>query len=311
MNVSRAALAAAFGLLVLGAAGAAGKKEEPKPADTPTVAVSIIPQVYFVDRISGGRVSAFPLVGPGQSPHSYEPTPRQMSELAAAKAWLSIGVDFENGLKPKAASLYPKLPIVETNKNIVYRTLEAHEHEEEEGHEHEAEEEHDHVDEPGGPDLHVWLGRQAAKAMAASIRDALIAIDPAGEAEFRKNHDAFAADVDAAFESLKAELAPLSGKPVFVFHPAFGYYLDEFGIVQEAVETGGKEPTQKGLAELIGHAREEGAKAIFVQAQFPTTAAKTLADAVGAEVVPIDPLAPDWLENIRRIGEALKKAAKK
>jgi len=302
------ALAAALAVFSLTQTGAAGKKEADAAARTagakPTVAVSIVPQLYFVERISGGRVSAFALVGPGQSPHSYEPTPRQMSELASAKAWLSIGVDFEKGLKPKVASLYPKLAIAEINRGIEYRTLEAHD--EEDGHAGEA-----HAEELGSPDPHVWLGRRAAAAMAANIRDALIALDPAGEAQYRANCDALAADIDKAYDSLRKELAPLRGKPVFVFHPSFGYFLDEFGIVQEAVETGGKEPTQKGLAALIEKARKEGAKAIFVQAQFPTAAAKTLADAVGAEVVAIDPLAPDWLENIGRIGGALTKAAKR
>lgn len=302
--IAAAALAAApvFGA---GKADAAAKK--------PTVAVSVIPQKYFVDRISGGRVDAMVLVGPGQSPHSYEPTPRQMASLSAASAWLSIGVDFEIGLKPKIAALYPTLPIVDTTAGIEYRTLEAHSHEGEEGDHHEGEElaeDEDHVDEPGGKDVHVWLGRQPVKAMAADIRDALAKIDPAGEAEYRKNHDAFVKDVDAAFDSLKKDLARLRGQTVFVYHPSFGYFFDEFGIVQEAVETGGKEPTQKALAELVRSAKEDGAKVIFVQAQFPAAAAKTVADSIGGAVVTIDPLAPDWLENIGRIGEALKKAAK-
>jgi zinc transport system substrate-binding protein len=299
--------------VALAAAPAFGAGKADGAASKPTVAVSVIPQKYFVDRISGGRVDAMVLVGPGQSPHSYEPTPRQMASLSAASAWLSIGVDFEVGLKPKIAALYPKLPIVDTTVGVAYRTLEAHGHEDEDGDRHEGEEhaeDEEHADAPGSRDLHVWLGRRPAKAMAAEIRDALIKIDPAGEAEFRKNHDAFVKDVDAAFDSLKGDLAPLKGKPVFVYHPSFGYYFDEFGIVQEAVETGGKEPTQKALAELIRRAKEDGAKVIFVQAQFPAAAAKTVADSIGGAVATIDPLAPDWLENIGRIGAALKKAAK-
>ncbi len=93
-----------------------------------------------------------------------------------------------------------------------------------------------------------------------------------------------------------------------MYHPAFGYFLDTFGILQEAVETGGKEPSSRVLSELIKRAREERVRVIFVQAQFPPQAAKTVADAVGARVVPLDPLAEDWLENIRRMGEALKQA---
>jgi zinc transport system substrate-binding protein len=109
---------------------------------------------------------------------------------------------------------------------------------------------------------------------------------------------------------LKKELAPLKGQRVYVYHPAFGYFLDEFGIIQEAVETGGKEPNPQTLAKLVERAKEDKVKVIFVQAQFPTQAAQTLAAQLGAEVLPLDSLAENWLENIRRMGEALKRAAR-
>jgi len=86
--------------------------------------------------------------------------------------------------------------------------------------------------------------------------------------------------------------------------------MDEFGIEQVAVETGGKEPTQKGLSALVARAKAEKAAAVFVQAQFPTAAARSLASSIGAAVVPIDDLAPDWLSNLARMGEALLKAAR-
>jgi zinc transport system substrate-binding protein len=266
-----------------------------------TVVVSILPQAYFVDRIGGGAFKATVLVGPGQEPHSYEPTPRQMAELAKAAAWLSIGIDFEKGLKPKVASLYPGLRIVDTTAGIKYRKLEIHRHEG--AHEGLAEEE-------GGPDPHVWLGRQAAKTIAANTRDALSAVDPAGAGRYAANCAALVRDIDSVFDSLAKDLLPMKGSTVFVYHPSFGYFLDEFGIEQEAVELGGKEPTQKALADLVAEAKRDGAKVIFVQAQFPSNAAKTVAKAIGGVVETIDPLAPDWLPNLRRIGAALGKAAR-
>jgi zinc transport system substrate-binding protein len=272
----------------------------------PLVAVSILPQSYFVNRIAGDRVKVMTIVGPGQSPHSYEPTPRQMSDLSKAALWFTIGVDFEHALVPKIHSLYPALKLVDTTSKIVRRTIEAHHDEEEAEHHHEEGEDHDEE----GPDPHTWLGRATVKLQAEEIRAALAALDPAGAAVYRQNYEAFVADIDRVFDGLAKELAPLRGTPVFVYHPAFGYFLDEFGIIQKAVETGGKEPTQKGLAELAAQAKEEEAKAIFVQAQFPTAAAKTLAASIGGVVIPLDALAPDWLANITRMGEALKKAAR-
>jgi len=288
-------------MLTMGMLPAFAKGEsETATGGKPVIAVSILPQAYFVERIAGTRVTPLVLVGPGQSPHAYEPTPRQMADLSSAPLWLTIGVDFEKALKPKIGSLYPKMTIVDTTLGIQYRTLESHSHEGEA-------EEAGHAEE-SGLDQHVWLGRQAVIAMAGSIRDALSQYDPAGASVYAKNHDAFIKDINDVFNGLKARLSPLEGKPVFVYHPAFGYFLDEFGIEQEAVETGGKEPTQKTLADLIEEAREDETKVIFVQTQFPSSAAQTVAKAIGGVVEPIDPLAPDWLDNIKRIGLALTKA---
>ncbi|GAB1457744.1 zinc ABC transporter substrate-binding protein [Spirochaetota bacterium] len=242
--------------------------------------VSILPQAYFVERIAGDSFKPLVLVGAGQSPHAYEPSPRQMADLSKATLWFTIGSEFENALKPRIAALYPSLPIVDTTLGIRYRSLEAHSHDE-------GPDGDDHGE--SGLDPHVWLGRQASKSIAANMLAALSNADPAGKTTFEARYESLILDIDSVYDELSAELAPLKGKPVFVYHPAFGYLLDDLGIRQEAVETGGKEPTQKTIAALIAEARADGAKVIFVQAQFPASAAKVVADAIGGTVISIDP----------------------
>ena len=92
---------------------------------------------------------------------------------------------------------------------------------------------------------------------------------------------------------------------LFRSHPSFGYFFDEFSLIQEAVELGGKEPTAKDLSLLIQKAKNENAVALFVQKQFPLASAQTVAKAAGAEVLALDPLAADWMDNIRKMGDAL------
>jgi zinc transport system substrate-binding protein len=265
------------------------------------IAVSIMPQAYFAGRIGGDLVELMVLAGPGQNPHSYEPTPRQFSELARAALWVLSGTEFEISLRPKIESLFPGLAVVDGTEGVRFRNLEAHGHEGEEERE------------DGGlsieKDRHTWLGLEPAKIMAFHIRDALCAADGTNAEVYRKNCEALVRDMDDEFDSLRRELAPLKGKTVFVYHPAFGYFLDEFGLIQEAVETGGKEPTPRVLGQLIEKARAEKVKVIFVQAQFPSESARTVAGAAGAELVSLDPLAADWLANVRAMGEALKRAA--
>ncbi len=311
MNRYGKLLALGLAVAVAGSAFAAGRKDGASADGKPTVAVSILPQEYFVSRISGGRVEALVLVGPGQNPHSYEPTPRQMAALSTASAWILSNTEFEAALRPKIAAQYPTLAIVDGTEGVRFRPMEAHDHDEEDHHEegHEGDDHDDDHGEEGNIDRHTWLGKEGALILAGHIKETLIRIDGAGRQVYEENYRTLVQDVEREFSALASELASLRGKTVFVYHPAFGYFLDEFGIVQEAVEVGGKEPSAKTLSALIDKAKEEKPAAIFVQPQFSTRAAKNVADAVGAQVVALDDLAPDWLANIRRMGDALKKAA--
>jgi len=306
MKIRSALIAAALAFIAVVGVHAAGGKEA-AGSRKPLVAVSVLPQSYFVQRIAGDSFEVLTIVGPGQSPHAYEPSPRQMADLSRALAWFTVGVEFERALEPKISSLYPVLRLLDTTEGIRFRSLEAHGHE---GEGLEAEDEHGDADGDEGLDPHVWLGRDSVKIQARHIRDALSAIDAANASVYAANYESFAKEVDGLFAELGAKLAALRGKAVFVFHPGFGYFLDEFGITQEAVETGGKEPTQKALAALIDEAKADGAKVIFVQAQFPTEAARTVAKAIGGQVIQIDPLSADWLGNLRLMADALLKAAR-
>lgn len=281
---------------------ARGTTEIRSPEPTkPTIAVSIIPQQYIVDTIAGDLVETVVLVGPGQNPHSYEPTPRQMATLSQADAWITSNTDFETALVPKIASMYPNLLLVDGTKGVTFRLLDEHEHEEDEDH-------HDEADGDGqNIDRHTWLGKEPMKIMARHITDTLITLDEENLLIYRDNLEGFLNRLDALFETLEKDLAQLDGKTVFVYHPSFGYLLDDFGITQRAVETGGKEPTAKHLNTLIQEAKSADVPAIFVQAQFPVNAAQNVASSIGAEVLPLDPLAYDWLKNIELIGDTLRR----
>jgi zinc transport system substrate-binding protein len=264
----------------------------------PLIAVSIPPQAWFVSRIAGENVRITILAGQGQNPHNYEPSPRQLHELGEAGAWILSGTEFEISLRPKIAALFSGLRIVDGTEGVEFRTPE--DHDDDEG-EHD---DHSHIE----IDRHTWLGLNPAKILAAHIRDTISQIDPANAAYYSRQYNELVSEIEDEFDRLRIELAPLKGRSVFVYHPSFGYFLDEFEIVQEAVETGGKEPGPRELNHLIDRIRQERAAAIFVQAQFPVNAARTVAAATGAELISMDPLAADWLANIRLMGEALKKA---
>ena len=268
------------------------------PKEGLLIAVSIPPQGWFVSQIAGDKCDVVILAGPGQNPHSYEPGPRQLQSLTSARAWILSGTEFEISLLPKIEPLFPNLLIVDGTEGVEFRMLLEHDHD----HQHE-ETEHSELE----IDRHTWLGREPAKILAAHIKDTLLKIDRENENFYNARYDALIKLIDEEFDKLKTDLAFMEGKTVFVYHPSFGYLLDEFGIIQEAVEMGGKEPSPRMLYDLVNEMMEERPSAIFVQTQFPVNAAKTVSQAAGAQLVSLDPLAYNWLENLRSMGQALKR----
>jgi zinc transport system substrate-binding protein len=159
-------------------------------------------------------------------------------------------------------------------------------------------------------DRHTWLGREPAKILASHVYETLVFLDSDNADFFLQRYKNLLSEIDSEFDRLVIDLAPLKNRGVFVYHPSFGYFLDEFDIHQEAVESGGKEPGPRVLNNLITKAKEEHAAAIFVQTQFPVNAARTIAAALDIELIELNPLAEDWLENIKRMGQALRRAVK-
>jgi zinc transport system substrate-binding protein len=99
------------------------------------------------------------------------------------------------------------------------------------------------------------------------------------------------------------------GEKVFmVFHPAWGYFAQAYGLEQVAVEMEGKEPGPVDLRELIHYAREEGIKAIYVQPEFSTKSAEAIARAIEGKVVIANPLALDWADNLRKVATEFEAA---
>jgi zinc transport system substrate-binding protein len=259
------------------------------------VAVSIPPLAFIVDQIGGGEVTTEVLVQPGQSHESYDPTPKQFARLTRAAVFFRTGLSFERRLAEKLTASNAAVRVVDLQQGIQLRHFSALE-----GHE-----DHAHGDEA---DPHIWLAPANVMIMAQTICAELVRLLPAQEAAFRANLDAFAKRIDTLDAALRETLAPLKGKRFYVYHPAFGYFGDAYGLEQVAVEVGGKEPSARQLAQFIDRAKTEQVRVIFMQPQFSTKAAETIAQAIGGAVVPMDPLARDCFANLEDMAAKLRQA---
>ncbi len=257
------------------------------------VTVSIIPQKILVQRIAGDLVEVQLLVQPGQSPATYEPTPRQMAELSGSRLYYRIGVPFEEVWMGRIEKSYPDLEVLDARDGIELRVMEGVD-----GH-------HDHDHAEGGRDPHIWLSPPLIKTMALRLRDRLAELDPSHRDIYVRNHAELVRSLERIDADIRATLAHLNSRRFMVYHPSWGYFADAYGLQQVPIESEGKEPGTKALTHLLEDARKEHVGAIFVQKQFSQHQARAVADAIGARVVVIDPLSQDYPENLRAVAKAM------
>jgi len=269
------------------------------------VFVSIAPQKYFVEAIGGEFVETTVIVSPGRSPADYEPSPSQMMKMAKADIYFSIGVPFENVWLEKFSAINPQMKVIATDKGIEKKPIDRYEiiktttgHTENEDHRHR-----------GAMDPHIWLSPLLVKIQARHIADGLIAADPAHTDIFEQNVSQFIARIDLLDRELKTLFTPETrGKKFLAFHPSWGYFADAYGLEQISIEIEGKAPKAREVEQLIEYARAQSIRLIFIQPQFSAKQAQLIAGEINGKIIPADPLAEDWDDNIRTVAHAIKQA---
>jgi zinc transport system substrate-binding protein len=285
------------------------------------VFASVVPIQTFVEEIGGEHVDARAMVRPGFNPHTYDPTPQQIAALAGAALYVRTGVPFERAWMERIRSANPNMQVIDARDGMALREMATHAHGDDDhgakadDHGHEGEVQYRHQDaqradsERGhAQDPHVWTSPPLVRHMVGVIRDKLVELDPAHAADFASNHDAFVAELDALDRDLHALLDPLPNRRFLVFHPAWGYFADTYGLTQVPIERDGKEPGARALAALIDQAKQQQIKVVFVQPQFDKRSATLVAQAIGGGVIAVDPLAADYVDNLRRVGSEFTQA---
>lgn len=255
-----------------------------------SVFVSIAPQKYFVEKIGGDLVEVSVMVKPGASPANYEPTPKQMIALAKARVYFAIGVPFERIWLAKITASNDRMLCVHTEKGVEKIPMQSNQ--------------------PGGiKDPHIWLSPPLVMIQARNILSGMVAVDPTHRFVYEANYKKFIkelVDLDAEIRGVFAGKG--KGLEFVVFHPAWGYFAAAYGLKQVPVEIEGKDPKPADLRCLIQHAKKRGIKVVFVQPQFSSKSAKVVADAIGGQIVFVNPLALNWSANLRQVAAKFKAA---
>ncbi len=264
-----------------------------QPIEKINIFVSVPPQKYLIERIGGNHVNVSVMVGPGQNPATFEPTPKQMAKLAEADAYFRIGVPFENVWIDVISAISDSLRIIECCESMLDRELVEHTH--------------DQIGTSQIHDPHVWTSPVKAMDIAKLIHNELMVIDPRSEDYYSANYNSLIADLISLDRRIRDQIKGVNARYLVVSHPSWGYYADTYGLVQIAIEQMGKEIQAKALVELVQFARKEMIHTVFVQKQFNHASAEILAREIGAMVQEIDPLAENYIENLDFVtGEIIK-----
>lgn len=300
-----------------------------------TFTVSIPPQAYLLERIAGPDVRVITLVEGGESPATYQPSDLQVSEVMRSRVYFRVGVPFEQGRWLDAINdSGSAIQVVDLREGVPMRALGDESQGDVEsgdqgpgqgeggnsqgedargrGEQHPGEDArsngehvHSHACSHSGLDPHIWLSTENLKTMARTMTRTLSEIDPERSGQYQANLEALVSELDILYDELREILSPFAGRRLYLYHPAWGYFCDAFGLEQVAIELEGKEPSDEELTRLQERMRADRARVVFVQPQIAGRSVRPVARAVGAEVRTLDPLARNVVQNLRSAAKAI------
>lgn len=239
------------------------------------VVTTIAPLGDFVKTVGGEKVLVTVVVPPGAEPHTFEPTPSLMRDMAKADLYIMNGAGLEFWMN-KLLQANEKMVVVDSSQGIVLQ-----------------QENEDEID------PHIWLSLRNAAVQVNNICSGLIQVDPQNKEYYIKNRDGYLEKLKALDNELNSTFAGKNNTIFIVHHPAWTYFARDYGLTQVPLMENEKEPGPKYLGEVIELAKKNNITTIFVEPEFNPKSAEAIAGEMNARIVTIDPLAGNYLDNIR------------
>ena len=261
----------------------------PKGDDNnPTIYVTITPLKALAEAVTCNDFAVKVVVPEGASPETFEPTARHISALSEAELVFEVGlINFEQGL---VKHLNDEGNLVNLSEGISVMSG-CCSHANHNGHTH-------------GIDPHIWTAPRTLRTMVENMSRAVVAKYP-DSTKYAAAAESLIERIDELDRSVEERIKSSGVGAMMIYHPAYTYLARDYGIEQIAIEREGKEPTPRQLTALVERAKNEQIKTIFIQPQYCADKARPIAEACGAEIVVIDPLAEDIISEIERITEII------
>lgn len=259
-----------------------GIKNSDVQQQKPIIAVTIPPQKAFVNAVCGNLAEIITVVPPGYSPESYELAPSQRKELAKASLYFSIGVNAEQTILPAVENI--KVVPLHSEVSAVFPDI---------------------FFEGGGRDPHIWLSLKRAAVMVDVIAREMILIDGVNSERYRENAARYKERLQDADKNLINVLSGVKNKSFISYHPAFGYFADDYSLKMYTIEKDGKEATITHLQQMIDFAKLQNIKMIFYQKEIDSARSKAFAEELGGKTIQLEPLSENYIENMNNMAEIM------
>ncbi|WP_367027669.1 zinc ABC transporter substrate-binding protein [Staphylococcus capitis subsp. urealyticus] len=197
----------------------------------------------FIEQIGGKYVDVESIYPPGADLHSYEPTQKDMINIAKSDLFIYSS----DGLDPVSAKITQSME----NKNMKLalasdlnqkELIHSDDHDEDEGHNH-AETEND---------PHVWLDPVLDRIFAEKIKDKLIQKDPKHKSYYEKNYKKLDKDVANIDKKMQKITKSPKREKIIISHDSLGYLTHRYHFKQEGVNgMNDDEPSQKKILSIV------------------------------------------------------------
>ncbi|MDA3052376.1 zinc ABC transporter substrate-binding protein [Campylobacter sp. JMF_01 NE2] len=274
--------------------------------DLAQISVTIEPVRYFAQKIADDDFVIKSVVDKGADPHTYEPKPATMRDIAKSVAYFGIGTEFDEVWLKRFSANASGVKFYDLSAGIEKVNFEnlGEEGEKHDRAEHDTHAEHAH----DGADPHIWLDPILVKQISQNIAKNLCELNGANCAKYEQNLAKFEAELDELHAYALQNLSNLSGAKFIIYHPTLGYFARRYNLTQIAVEQGGGEPKPADLADLIKLANDEKIGVIFTSPQFASKAAQILATQTGAKLTQIDFLSYEWQSEFKKLIDEISAA---
>lgn len=250
------------------------------------VAVSIGPEVEWVNAVGGDKVSVTLMVPASSDPHTYEPLPGQLKQVSNDKMYVMIGspLEFETNYMDKIKSANPNMLLVNASQGVTLIP-------------NSAENESDNMD------PHVWTDPKNAEVMVNNIYNALIQVDPNDTVYFQKNRDAYEAQLEQ-LDNYSSQKLSGGNHTILIYHPAFGYYAKDYNLTLVGAMLNDEEPSAQRIATLVDIGKQNNVKVVYNEPQYDPKTMESVASQIGATVSTVNDLDPNYLANMRNVANS-------